>query len=102
MATCQGRAATTVSFTCRPLHLRRPNWNAGRADESGGSAALDSLARTFDPVFACGGQFLLPGLSVYAAAIAGAALAAGRSELAALAAKQMAGGGAAGTIPVGL
>src|SRR5262249_4378989 len=75
---------------------------AGGADEPGRRAAVGPLARPARAEPAGGGERLLPGVSVPGAADVGAPVAAGAPLLAAAAAQQMAGGGPARAVPVGL
>ena len=67
-----------------------------------GVLPVDPLARLGDPGTARGGQRLLHGVPVHAAPDAGPPMAARAAALAALAAKQMAGRGAARPVPLGL
>src|SRR5438874_11652660 len=102
MAACPARYAATPHGAGGRSDPRRVAWAAGRTDEPGRSSALDSLAGAVDPELAGGRQFLLHGVSVPRAPHAGPALASQGPQLAALAAKQMAGGGPARALPVGL
>ena len=97
-ARCNSRSSALAAVG----HLRRPPRPAGRADESGRRAAVDSLARPAHSRAAGGRQRLLHGLSVHAAADARPPLAARRPAVAALAAQQMAGGRAGRALPLEL
>src|SRR5262245_7774094 len=102
MAACPaGHAIAHVRARGR-LNPGRVVGSADRADESRWRPALGALARPAGPRLAGGGQFLLHGLSVSRAPDLGSPLAADRGKLAALASQQMAGGGSARAIPVGL
>ena len=81
---------------------RRPVRAAGRRDEPGRRAAVDPLAGLADPGIARGGQRLLHGVPVHAAADAGPPLAPRAAALAATAAEQMAGRGPARPVSLGL
>ena len=80
----------------------RPVRAAGRPDEPRRSPALDSLAGLVDPGLAGGGQLLLHGVPVHAAPDPGPPMAPRGPALAALAAQQMAGGGPARAVSVGV
>src|SRR5436309_15102616 len=72
--------------------LRWPLWSRSRANESRRRVAVDTLARAHRPRAACRRQCFLHGVPVSATTYHGPALLAGRLELAAPAAKQVAGG----------
>src|SRR5262245_45866596 len=96
MAPRPARAANPSFAPGDRRHCGRPLRTAGRADEPGRRAPVDSLARAGSAGAADRGQRLLHGVSVHAAAHAGPEVAARAPLLAALAACEVAGGGIVG------
>src|SRR5262245_33096446 len=102
MAACSARCAIADDG---PRRRPDPGWlvrTASRPHEPCRSITLDSLARPVDLEPAGGGKLLLHGVSVCFAANSCPPLPAAGSQLAALAAEQVAGGEPARTVPVGL
>ena len=102
MATCARRHASADVSARVAAHRRRPARSASRRDESGGRAAVDSLARAVDFVAVGARQRVLHGLSVHAAADDRSPLVFTKSALAAMAAEQVGRGRIARAIFVGL
>src|SRR5262245_1371512 len=102
MAPCPPRPAVASAGAGGCADPRRIARAADWRHEPCGRAALDSLARSRGPESIGGGQLLLHGMSLSVAADPGPPLAADRPQLAALVAEQVAGGGTARLVPMGL
>src|SRR5438270_8982060 len=102
MATLPALLAGPPGTAGRGNDLRRPARPPGGRDEPGRRPAVDPLARPGHPRAARGRQRLLHGLSLPAAPHPRPSLAAGSMELAAATPEQVAGGAAAGRLPVRL